>query len=161
MSIPALLEDLAVLRPAGASGPLNLGLRPAATEAELAAFLARDRLNPGRVLVGVMVWPITLYFIIHALGLHVGLALVLFAALANSLLTKIPVTPGGLGFVELGLTGLLALSLPRDSAASVTILDRTISYFSLVVLGGLVFAIRQAVVMRRRKNEASTTLAPK
>ncbi len=98
-----------------------------------------------------------LYFVVEALGFEVGLALVLFSALANSLLTTIPITPGGLGIVELGLTGLLALTLPRSDAAGVTLLDRSISYFSLVIIGGTVFAARQAIAMRRRNRPAAPT----
>ncbi len=98
-----------------------------------------------------------LYLVVEALDLDVSLSLVLFAALAHSLLTTIPFTPGGLGFVELGLTGLLALELPRDDAAGITLLDRSITYLSIVVIGGALFALRQAVSMRR----AAAKRAPK
>lgn len=82
-----------------------------------------------------------LFFIIQALGLSVpvSFALVLFVTLANAILTTVPITPGGLGIVEPGIVGLLTLSLARSEAVSVVLLDRSISYLSIVMLGGLVF----------------------
>ena len=90
-----------------------------------------------------------LYFVVEGLGFELSLSLILFAALAASLLTTIPLTPGGLGFVEGGLTGLLVLSLTRDQAVGVTLLDRSITYLSILIIGGLVFGIRQAFALRR------------
>ena len=55
--------------------------------------------------------------------------------LANAMLTTVPITPGGLGIVEPGILGLLTLSLPRSEAVSVALLDRSISYLSIVILG--------------------------
>ena len=115
--------------------------------------LGSFRQVPLLALLTVAIWLLEaarLYFVVQALQLEVGLSLVLFAALAHSLLTTIPLTPGGLGFVELGLTGLLALSLPRHEAVGVTLLDRSITYVSIVVLGGALFVARQAIDLRAR-----------
>lgn len=117
---------------------------------------------PPLILLTAAIWLMEagrLYFVVQSLGFEVGLALILFAALANSMLTTIPLTPGGLGLVELGLTGLLAITLDRSNAAGVTLLDRSISYFSLVIFGGLAFAIRQAVEMRMRKRAPATPVS--
>ena len=94
-----------------------------------------------------------LFFVIQSLDLSVGVsfALVLFVTLANAILTTVPLTPGGLGIVEPGIVGLLTLSLARSEAVSVALLDRSISYLSIVVLGGLVFLLRQLSRSRRRK----------
>ena len=90
-----------------------------------------------------------LFFVLQALGVPVALGLILFVPLANGLLTAVPLTPGGLGIVEPGITGLLMLSLVREEAVAVALLDRSISYLSIVVTGGAVFFIRQARVARR------------
>src|SRR5262249_5171869 len=45
-----------------------------------------------------------------AVGAHVNVALVLLAYVAAAALAMIPFTPGGLGFVEAGLTGVLTLA---------------------------------------------------
>ncbi len=106
---------------------------------------------PLLLLLSAAIWLLEaarLYFVVEALDLDASLSLVLFAALAHSLLTTIPLTPGGLGFVESGLTGLLALALPRQDAAAVTLLDRSITYLSIIIIGGAAFARRQMVTMR-------------
>ena len=94
---------------------------------------------------------------LQALGFDVSLSLILFAALAHSLLTTIPLTPGGLGFVEGGLTGLLALSLTADQAVGVTLVDRSITYLSVIAIGGVLFAVRQVIEMRRRPSRQPGT----
>ena len=106
---------------------------------------------PKIVVLSVVVWlleALRLYFVVQAVGFEVGLALVLLAALAHSMLTTIPLTPGGLGFVELGLAGLLALSLTSGDATVVTVVDRSITYVTIVAFGGLVFATQQLADLR-------------
>ncbi|MFN8533593.1 MAG: lysylphosphatidylglycerol synthase transmembrane domain-containing protein [Dehalococcoidia bacterium] len=77
-----------------------------------------------------------LYFVTQSLGAQLGLAVIIFVALANSLLTAVPATPGGLGVVEAGVITLFALiGVPDDTAAAITLLDRTISYWSLIAVG--------------------------
>ncbi|MBI4201149.1 MAG: flippase-like domain-containing protein [Chloroflexi bacterium] len=90
-----------------------------------------------------------LFFVVQATGLHVSLGLVVFVTIANALLTAVPLSPGGLGIVEAGITGFLMLVLPRESAVSITLLDRSISYGSVVVLGGAAFLYHQRQVVRR------------
>jgi uncharacterized membrane protein YbhN (UPF0104 family) len=84
-----------------------------------------------------------LFFVIKALGVPVAMGLVVFVPMANGLLSAIPLTPGGLGVVETGVSGLLQLELAVEMAVAVALLDRTISYLSIIATGGLVFAIRQ------------------
>ncbi len=92
----------------------------------------------------------------YALGLTPGLGVILFASLATAILVALPATPGGLGLVETGLTGLFLLFMPRDEASSLVLVDRTISYLSLVVFGLLVFIWVQ---MRKRKNQTTSPKA--
>ena len=118
--------------------------------------LGSFRQLPMVALLSVVIWLLEagrLFFVTRALGFEIGLAMVLFASLAHSLLTTIPFTPGGLGFVELGLTGLLALAVPKGDAASITLLDRSISYLSIVVFGGLLFAFRQITEARKQSHD--------
>ena len=86
-----------------------------------------------------------LYLVILALGLELSLALVVFITLANSLLSLVP-TPGGLGAVEPGVTGLLVrlTQVTAPVAGAVVLVDRAISYLSVVIFGGLLFLARQA-----------------
>ena len=94
-----------------------------------------------------------LFFVIQALDISVTVifSLILFVTLANAILTTVPITPGGLGIVEPGIVGLLTLSLTQSEAISVALLDRSISYLSIVVLGGCVFFVYQVIRSRRKR----------
>jgi len=94
----------------------------------------------------------------YALGLHPGLGLILFASLATAILVALPATPGGLGLVETGLTGLFLLFMPREDASSLVLVDRTISYLSLVVFGLLLFVWIQMRRKRRQPTSSNLTL---
>jgi uncharacterized protein (TIRG00374 family) len=67
----------------------------------------------------------------------------LLVALVAALLTTVPFTPGGLGLVEAGMVGVLATvaDVPRNAGASITVLDRSISYGSVFVIGFVFFAL--------------------
>lgn len=85
-----------------------------------------------------------LYLVSQALSLGLGLPLVIFIALANSLLTLVP-TPGGFGAVESGVFGLLLRlsSLSAAAAAALVVVDRSITYVSVIILGAVLFLARQ------------------
>ena len=59
---------------------------------------------------------------LYAVGAEAHPSLVLLAYVAGSLLGMVPLTPGGLGFVEAGLTGTLALAGVGAGAAVVAVL---------------------------------------
>ena len=84
-----------------------------------------------------------LAFVIHALdiGSILPLAVIILVTLASSILTTIPLTPGGLGLVEPGVLGLLVISLPKSEALSIVLLDRSKSYLSIIIVGGLLFLL--------------------
>ncbi len=100
---------------------------------------------PWVVALTVAIWILEatrLYLAASALGITLELPHALFVALAGSLLTTVPVTPGGLGIVEAGLAGALVIAvplLPLQTAVSIAILDRLISYWSLIGTGLLTF----------------------
>jgi uncharacterized protein (TIRG00374 family) len=76
-----------------------------------------------------------LTLVTHALGLSVPFAGILVVLSGASLLLTVP-TPGGLGAVEAGLAGLLVLfAVNKDVALAVALLDRVISYWSLIAAG--------------------------
>lgn len=98
-----------------------------------------------------------LSFVVQALStatgfgvFDLGLPLILFAALANALITAIPLTPGGLGLVEPGVAGLLMIGpVSRGVALSIVVLDRTISFLSVILVGSVVFLFWHANMVRR------------
>ncbi|HXY92964.1 MAG TPA: lysylphosphatidylglycerol synthase transmembrane domain-containing protein [Acidimicrobiia bacterium] len=76
-----------------------------------------------------------------AVGARVNVVLVLLAYVAAAALAMIPITPGGLGFVEAGLTGVLALAgVSPEHAVLATLLYRLFSYW-LPLPAGLVASI--------------------
>lgn len=87
-----------------------------------------------------------MYLVTRALGFDISFALVVFLTLANSLLTLVP-TPGGVGAVESGVGGLAVRlsSLGASAAAALVLIDRAITYISVIVLGAALFLVRQAV----------------
>jgi len=90
-----------------------------------------------------------LYFVIRALaipGVDLGISASLFVALAAALLTAIPLTPAGVGFVEAGIAGaLLIYGVSGDHAAAVALTDRGISILTVIVLGGILYAFSRKV----------------
>jgi len=97
-----------------------------------------------------------LYFVAQALGVDLSIGLIPVVALGHAILSTVP-TPGGVGVVEPGITGLLLLGLERSDAASVAIVERSITYVSVLLVGGLMFLLRQTVRMRSARNEAAIT----
>ncbi len=87
-----------------------------------------------------------LYLVVLALGfpdVRLGMSGAAFVALAASLLTAIPLTPAGLGFVEGAVVGLLTAvyRVPSNEALAITVLDRAISVLSVIVLGSIVYVV--------------------
>lgn len=104
---------------------------------------------PSLVLITGLIWATEatrLYLVVLALGLadvHLGISGAFFIALSASLLTAIPITPAGLGFVEGAVVGLLTIAygVPQTEALAITVVDRTISVLTIIVLGTIVYAI--------------------
>lgn len=105
-------------------------------------------LPPLVVLTG-LIWAtegFRLYFVIQALGfpdVEMGISGAFFVALIGSLLTAVPLSPAGLGAVELGVSAVLTLvyGVPAQQAATIVIVDRVISVFSIIVLGGILYVV--------------------
>ncbi len=107
------------------------------------------RALPRLVVLTGLIWAteaMRLYFVVQALGLptvHLGISGAFFVALAASLLTAVPLTPAGIGFVEGGVVGLLTIvyGVAPNDALAITLVDRSISVLSIIVLGSIVYAI--------------------
>lgn len=108
----------------------------------LSAFAGRIPLLIGLTIAVWMAESARLFLVVHALPLHLTLSLaqVIFIALVASLLTTIPALPGGLVLVEGGIIAVLVFfGLSGTTAFSIAILDRLISYWSLIAVGLVVF----------------------
>jgi uncharacterized protein (TIRG00374 family) len=84
---------------------------------------------------------LTLLAALYAVGSDPRASLVLLAFFAAQLLGTLPLTPGGLGFVEAGLTGTLALAGVGAGAAVVATLAYRLVSFWLPIPAGAVAAI--------------------
>jgi uncharacterized protein (TIRG00374 family) len=74
-------------------------------------------------------------------------SLVLLAYVAAVVLGMIPITPGGLGFVEAGLAGMLVLAgVPASQATLATLAYRLVSYWLPILAGPVAYAL-----FRRRR----------
>ncbi len=100
--------------------------------------------------LSVAVWAcegLRLGFVILALGYgqQVGPAHFLLVALIAALLTTVPFLPGGLALVEGGMIAVLGtFGLSTSDGTAVALLDRSISFASLILVGGLVFLAMHA-----------------
>jgi uncharacterized protein (TIRG00374 family) len=107
------------------------------------------RALPRLLLVTAAIWAteaLRLYFVVRALnfpGVDLGLSGSVFVALIGSLLTAVPLSPAGLGIVELGVGGVLitAYNVTRTQAATIVLVDRFISVFSIIVFGGIFYIV--------------------
>ena len=97
--------------------------------------------------ITVFIWLLEgarLYFVIRALALPevgLGISASVFVAIAAALLTAIPLTPAGFGFVEAGIIGVLSLyGVTQEPAAAVALVDRAMSIGTVIILGGILYA---------------------
>jgi len=96
-----------------------------------------------------------LWFVIAALGytdVRLGLSGTFFVALAASLLTAVPLTPGGLGIVEAGMVGILTYiyGVPQGEALTIALIDRSISILSVIIIGAVVYVLSSKTKVIRR-----------
>jgi uncharacterized protein (TIRG00374 family) len=98
---------------------------------------------------------LTLIAALYAVGATPRPSLVLLAFCAAQLLGTLPLTPGGLGFVEAGLTGTLALAGVGAGAAVVATLAYRLVSFWLPIPAGAV-----AAVLHRRHYGAAEVEPP-
>ena len=126
----------------------------------LGSFKARQL--PLQFSLGIIGWGLEIarvYFVAESLGLEIGFFVVMSAALAIAILTTIP-TPGGFGFVEGGLTGVLIfLGMGDTQALTLTVVDRTSSWLSIIIIGGTLFLTWQTLAARRANGRRGDNLA--
>ena len=79
---------------------------------------------------------------LRAVGAAPRPSLVVLAYAAAELLALIPLTPGGLGFVEAGLVGTLTLAgVPAHDALTATLLYRLVAYWLPLPVGGIAYVL--------------------
>jgi hypothetical protein len=69
-------------------------------------------------------------------------SLVLIAFAGSAVLGMIPITPGGLGFVEVGLTAMLVASgIPAPDAALATLAYRVFQFWLPIPAGAIAYIV--------------------
>jgi glycosyltransferase 2 family protein len=88
-----------------------------------------------------------------ALGAELSFPAAVFVILLAALLTAIPLTPAGLGFVEAGAGAVMVgvLGLDPGLALSIILLDRVVSYWNVVIVGAVVYLRRVARDLRNAR----------
>lgn len=104
-------------------------------------------------LLTVLIWLAEaghLFFVVHGLGLDLRASGVVFVAVAASILTAVPLTPAGFGFVEIAIVVLLTqvFGFAQHDAVAVAVIDRLVSVFSLLVVGGALYVRQQRTLPR-------------
>ncbi|HEV2126137.1 MAG TPA: lysylphosphatidylglycerol synthase transmembrane domain-containing protein [Chloroflexota bacterium] len=89
-----------------------------------------------------------LYFVVQSLDVAIEPMAALFTVAAVSLSLIVP-TPGGLGGVEAAFVAVLAVfGVPLPVAVAVALLDRLISYYSLIIFGFPAFLLTKRGKLR-------------
>lgn len=108
------------------------------------------------VAVALGKWLLDFYALVAALaatGDNTRVSLVLLAYVAGAVLAMVPITPGGLGFVEAGLTAMLvAAGVAPARAVLATLAYRLVSYWLPLMAGFsayVIFRARQRHLRRR------------
>lgn len=98
---------------------------------------------------GLVIWTaegVRMWLVARALGVHLSPTTALFVALMGSLLTTLPITPGGLAVVEVATIKVLDLvGIGTGLGGSIAVLDRVIGYWSVILVGLVLYL----VTMRR------------
>ncbi|MEY2589871.1 MAG: putative heme transporter [Acidimicrobiaceae bacterium] len=90
-----------------------------------------------------------LYFALRAVGAHVSPAAVLAAFIVSNVAGLIPFTPGGLGFVEAGLTGVLVVAGAARPEARLAVVTYRLAATWIPCIAGF---IALALFHRRHRN---------
>ena len=96
-----------------------------------------------------------------AVGARPRPSVVLLAYVASVVLGMIPITPGGLGFVEAGLTATLALAgVSAGDAVLATLAYRLVSYWLPIAAGPVAYWLQSRRRRAARAAAAASTSAP-
>jgi uncharacterized protein (TIRG00374 family) len=116
----------------------------------------RWRIALAAAVINWMLDYLTLVVALIAIGSEPRPSLVLLAFAASAVLGMIPITPGGLGFVEAGLTAMLTLSgIPATDALLATLAYRMFQYWLPIPAGFFAY-----LLFRRRYGRPSDLPSP-
>lgn len=93
--------------------------------------------------VSVVLWlcdGLRVLLVARALGEVIPYHAAIMVALLSALVSTIPITPAGLGFVEgIMIYSLTSIGVLQSTAGTIALLDRVVTYGTLLIVGGLVY----------------------
>ncbi len=141
-TIVVLLVVLLARWPGAAQRLIPQRLRAAFARFSQAALGSFQR-GPLLLLITTMLWAleaVRLWCVMAAVGAMLPLVQVVFLALAAAILSTLPLSPGGLGTIDVLYRQFLPFAgVAPALAGGITILDRIINYWFILVAGGLYF----------------------
>lgn len=94
--------------------------------------------------ISVIIWlcdGLRVFLVAWSLGQHVPYQAAIMVALLSAMISTIPVTPAGLGFVEgIMIYALTTINVSSNTAGAIALLDRVVTYGSLLIVGGIMYA---------------------
>lgn len=100
-------------------------------------------LIPIIILMTMAIWlseALRLFFVFRAFGIEAGFLTAVFISQVALLVIAIPLSPAGLGLVEILMLKIMtSTGVLSDVAGAVTMVDRMISYWSLLILGAITY----------------------
>ena len=143
----AVMMILAFFMAAALGMPSLIKFAPEKWRGKLASFSAglfkSPSLLPVIILLTFLIWiseAFRLYFVFLAFGIDAGFLSALFISQAALIIMAIPLSPAGLGLVEILMLKILtSMGILAHLAGAVTLVDRVISYWSLLILGALTY----------------------
>lgn len=106
------------------------------------------------VSVSILLWfcdGLRVFLVAWSLGQHIPYQAAIMVALLSALISTIPITPAGLGFVEgIMIYALTSIGVGSNTAAAIALLDRLVTYGSLLLVGGIVYVWVMRKDMRHR-----------
>lgn len=95
------------------------------------------------IVVSVTLWlcdGLRVLLVARALGEVIPYQAAIMVALLSALVSTIPITPAGLGFVEgIMIWALTSIGVLSSTAGTIALLDRVVTYGTLMIVGGLVY----------------------
>jgi len=122
------------------------------------------KMLPSLMMATTFIWLLEagrFFFVCRSMGVNIHWAQVIFVTCSTLLLTAIPLTPAGLGAVELGMLKLLAfVGIGNPVAYPLIILDRFIAHWSQIILGIVLVSFSRAMNVKMWQFEEDKVLPP-
>ncbi|MBA2469162.1 MAG: flippase-like domain-containing protein [Chloroflexia bacterium] len=112
--------------------------------------------------LGVLIWlmdGLRVWLVAESLGASLTIPEAIVVSMLSALVTIVPFTPAGLGLVEGFMVWLLPqVGVPQDTAVAIALIDRSITYLSLILVGLplYIFNVRRDVKHVRNDLEPAT-----